>query len=107
MPAQPIYYLDALFPDEILIQIAQGFSHKELFEFGKTSPAFGGIVAEIYGKKYNGVPVKFILLNLPFQSIGCCHNGIDVLGSEACSWYLKLFGKKIIQIEVECSSLGN
>lgn len=108
MPAQPIYYLDEIFPDEILIQLAKGFSLKELFEFGKTSPAFGPVVEEIYGKKYSGVPVKLNFWNIPFlkSCIASDHTEIDVLGTNTCSWYLKLFGKRIIQIEIKCGSFG-
>lgn len=108
MPAQPIYYLDEIFPDEILIQLVEGFSLKELFEFGRASPAFGPVVEEIYGKKYNGVPVKLHFWNIPLSKSGILedHTEIEVLGTDTCIWYLKIFGKKIIQIEIKGRKFG-
>lgn len=114
MPAQPIYYLDDTFPLEILMQIAQGFSVQELFEFGKTSPEFGATVEEIYGKRYNGLRVILQLhtrfervQNEPGYPVVSTPYRLDVYGLETCIWYLKLFGKKIIEILVDYTTLNS
>lgn len=107
MPEQPIYYLDEFFPLEILIQIVQEFSLNELFELGKTSPAFGPAVEEIYGKKYSDTVVHLSPpTHHPHPFVEMSYNGIHVVGLEMCIWYLKLFGKKIMEIEADCKGLN-